>query len=50
MATEAVYIGAIDASAVNPHMNVDLLIKTAKDSHADAIHPGEYNGAMEQLS
>ncbi|KAL2842670.1 carbamoyl-phosphate synthase L chain, ATP binding domain-containing protein [Aspergillus pseudodeflectus] len=39
-ADEAVNIGSIDTSAINPFLNVDLLVQTAVSVGADAVHPG----------
>ncbi|KAL6230262.1 carbamoyl-phosphate synthase L chain, ATP binding domain-containing protein [Aspergillus navahoensis] len=39
-ADEAVNIGSINSSAINPFLNVDLLVQTAVSVGADAVHPG----------
>lgn len=39
-ADQAVPLGPVDGPSGNPHQNIDLLIKAAKDNQADAIHPG----------
>lgn len=39
-ADEAVSIGAITNSKINPHVNIDVLLETALRVKADAIHPG----------
>ncbi|KAF7561554.1 hypothetical protein G7046_g2583 [Stylonectria norvegica] len=39
-ADEAIYIGSVEESAVNPFLDMELLIKTAIHSDAQAIHPG----------
>jgi acetyl/propionyl-CoA carboxylase alpha subunit len=40
LADEAVSLGPINGPNGNPYQNIDLLIKTAKQFKADAIHPG----------
>ncbi|KAF2102485.1 hypothetical protein NA57DRAFT_33026 [Rhizodiscina lignyota] len=39
-ADQVVFLGAINGPAGNPHLNIDLLVKTAHEHQADAIHPG----------
>ena len=39
-ADESINIGSIDQEAGNPFLNVDLLIKVARSTRADAVHPG----------
>ncbi|KXH52678.1 carbamoyl-phosphate synthase subunit L [Colletotrichum simmondsii] len=39
-ADESVCIGSMEKSTRNPFLDIDLLVKTAKDIQADAIHPG----------
>lgn len=39
-ADEALCIGSIRQSKINPHVNIETLIKAATDSKADGIHPG----------
>ncbi|KAL2848883.1 carbamoyl-phosphate synthase L chain, ATP binding domain-containing protein [Aspergillus pseudoustus] len=39
-ADEAVNIGSIDTSPINPFLNADLLVQTAVAVGADAVHPG----------
>ncbi|KAL5317009.1 hypothetical protein ACEPPN_016062 [Leptodophora sp. 'Broadleaf-Isolate-01'] len=39
-ADQAIPLGAIAGPDGNPHLNIGLLVKTALDYQADAIHPG----------
>ncbi|KAL3460201.1 carbamoyl-phosphate synthase L chain, ATP binding domain-containing protein [Aspergillus heterothallicus] len=39
-ADEAINIGSINSSAINPFLNVVLLVQTAVSVGADAVHPG----------
>ncbi|KAH7176867.1 carbamoyl-phosphate synthase L chain, ATP binding domain-containing protein [Dactylonectria macrodidyma] len=39
-ADEAINVGSISAHAVNPFLNIDLLVQTAIDTNANAVHPG----------
>lgn len=39
-ADAAFCIGSIEQSAVNPHIDIELLLKTAIEAKADAVHPG----------
>ncbi|CAG9936414.1 unnamed protein product [Clonostachys rosea f. rosea IK726] len=39
-ADEAILLGSMESHTTNPFLNVELLIKTALDSGAQAIHPG----------
>lgn len=40
LADEAVCLGPIDQEDGNPHLNIELLIRIAKNVDADSIHPG----------
>ncbi|TQN64402.1 Methylcrotonoyl-CoA carboxylase subunit alpha [Colletotrichum shisoi] len=39
-ADEAICIGSVELNAKNPFLDIELLIKTAVDLGADAVHPG----------
>ena len=39
-ATDAVYVGSLGELSLNPFLDVDLLVRTALDTGADAVHPG----------
>ncbi|KAJ3962979.1 hypothetical protein N0V92_000266 [Colletotrichum tropicale] len=39
-AHESICIGSIEHDTKNPFLNIDLLLKTALETHADAVHPG----------
>ncbi|KAI8177877.1 putative methylcrotonoyl-CoA carboxylase beta chain [Colletotrichum sp. SAR 10_86] len=39
-AHESICIGSIEHDTKNPFLNIDLLLKTALEAHADAVHPG----------
>lgn len=39
-AHESVCIGSIEHDTKNPFLNIDLLLRTALEAHADAVHPG----------
>jgi acetyl/propionyl-CoA carboxylase alpha subunit len=39
-ADQAIALGSITQPGGNPYLNVDLLVRTAQDVGADAIHPG----------
>ena len=39
-ADEAISVGSVDQPDGNPFLNIDLLVGLARDSHADAVHPG----------
>ncbi|KAK0389170.1 hypothetical protein NLU13_2745 [Sarocladium strictum] len=39
-ADESICLGSIEDHAVNPFLSIELLVKTALDAGADAIHPG----------
>lgn len=39
-ADEATSLGSIAGSAINPYLNVELIVNTARERHADAVHPG----------
>jgi len=39
-ADAAFCIGSIEKSAVNPHIDIEVLLKTAIEANADAVHPG----------
>lgn len=39
-ADESVNLGSIEQHSVNPFLNIDLLISTARDTGSQAIHPG----------
>ncbi|OQE28478.1 hypothetical protein PENSTE_c003G09806 [Penicillium steckii] len=39
-ADEAISVGSIDRSKVNPFLNIDLLVQTAVSAGAQAVHPG----------
>ncbi|KAH6967754.1 carbamoyl-phosphate synthase L chain, ATP binding domain-containing protein [Ilyonectria sp. MPI-CAGE-AT-0026] len=39
-ADEAISVGSISAHAINPFLNIDLLVQTALDTKSSAVHPG----------
>ncbi|EQB52983.1 carbamoyl-phosphate synthase subunit L [Colletotrichum gloeosporioides Cg-14] len=39
-AHESICIGSIEHDTKNPFLNIDLLLKTAREADADAVHPG----------
>ncbi|KAH7399066.1 carbamoyl-phosphate synthase L chain, ATP binding domain-containing protein [Phaeosphaeria sp. MPI-PUGE-AT-0046c] len=39
-ADEAIDLGSMEGVATNPFLDIDLLVKKAKEANADAIHPG----------
>ncbi|KAH7072478.1 carbamoyl-phosphate synthase L chain, ATP binding domain-containing protein, partial [Paraphoma chrysanthemicola] len=39
-ADEAIDLGSLEDASTNPFLDVELLVKTAKEANADAIHPG----------
>ncbi|KAH7016766.1 carbamoyl-phosphate synthase L chain, ATP binding domain-containing protein [Ilyonectria destructans] len=39
-ADEAISLGSIDQPAGNPFLNIPLLVETAANANADAVHPG----------